>query len=76
LERALADNRAIPSCVAQHVFTYALGRAPRVSSGFDDAIVSQISQSFTDSGQLFPKLVRSIIDSDVFFKREDEATTP
>jgi hypothetical protein len=76
LERVLADNPAIPSCVAQHVFTYALGRAPRGSSSFDVAIVSQISKSFTDSGQLFPKLVRSIIDSDVFLKREDEATTP
>jgi hypothetical protein len=76
LEQALADNPAIPSCVAQHVFTYALGRAPRASSSFDATIVAQISKSFTDSGQLFPKLVRSMIDSDVFFKREDEALTP
>lgn len=76
LELLLAKNPAIPSCVAEHMFTYALGRAPRTGSGFDLDTIQRLSQSFNDSGQFFPKLMQSMISSDVFSKREDEARTP
>ena len=76
LQLLLAKNPAIPSCVAEHVFTYALGRAPRAGSGFDTDTIQRLSQSFNLAGQFLPKLMQSMISSDVFSKREDEASTP
>lgn len=76
LQLALAENPRIAACVAQHLFTYALGRAPRIGSGFDDNTIEQLSKTFNDSGQLFPQLMQALTRSDVFSKREDEATTP
>lgn len=76
LQLALAENPTISDCVAEHVFTYALGRAPRQGSGFDYETIQQLSRGFNDSGQLFPKLMQSMIVSDIFSKREDEASAP
>ena len=76
LQLALAENPEIAACVAEHVFTYALGRAPRSDSSFDHDTIEQLSQAFNDSGQLFPQLMQALTRSDVFSKREDEATTP
>jgi hypothetical protein len=76
LQLALAENPQIAGCVAQHLFTYALGRAPRSSSVFDERTIEQLSKAFNDSGQLFPQLMQAVTRSDVFLKREDEATTP
>jgi hypothetical protein len=72
---ALAEKPNIAACVAEHVFTYALGRAPRADSPFDQTTIEQLSKAFNDSGQLFPQLMRAVIGSEVFSKREDEATT-
>ncbi len=76
LQRALAEKPAIAACVAEHVFTYALGRAPRDTSPFDSATIGDLSKAFNDAGQLFPQLIRAVISSEVFSQREDEATTP
>lgn len=76
LQSSLAENPQIAACVAEHLFTYALGRARRVGSGFDDMTIEQLSKTFKDSGQLFPQLMQAVTRSDVFSKREDEATTP
>jgi hypothetical protein len=69
----IAQNPALPRCVAQHLFTYGLGRAPRSGSDFDSAVLDAAGKSFADAGQLFPKLVDAIVASDAFRKREDEA---
>jgi hypothetical protein len=69
----IARDPALPRCVAQHLFTYGLGRGPRPSSDFDTATVDATNKSFTDAGQLFPKLVEALVLSDAFRKREDEA---
>lgn len=71
LAQLIAQDPALPRCVAQHLFTYALGRAPR-DSGFDAAALDAITQSFVDGGQLFPQLVTAIASSEVFRTREDE----
>jgi hypothetical protein len=76
LQLALAEKPEIAACVAEHLFTYALGRAPRSDSSFDDNTIQQLSQAFNDSGQLFPQLMQALTRSDVFSKREDEATAP
>ena len=69
----IAQDPALPRCVAQHLFTYGLGRAPRGDSGFDTTTVEATTKSFNDAGQLFPKLVEALVMSDAFRKREDEA---
>jgi hypothetical protein len=73
LAQIIAQDPALPRCVAQHLFTYGLGRAPRSDSNFDEAMLDAVTKSFSDAGQLFPKLVEAIATSDGFRKREDEA---
>ena len=73
LAQIIAKDPALPRCVAQHLFTYGLGRAPRAGSGFDAAAVDSTTKSFTDAGQLFPKLIEALVMSDAFRQREDEA---
>ena len=73
LAQIIAADPALPRCVAQHMFTYGLGRGPRVSSDFDSLSIDAVAKTFADSGQLLPKLVEAIVTSDAFRKREDEA---
>lgn len=73
LAQIIAKDPALPRCVAQHLFTYGVGRAPRDDSNFDIAMVDAATKSFTEQGQLFPKLVEALITSDAFRTREDEA---
>ena len=73
LGQLIAKDPALPRCVAQQLFTYGLGRAPRSGSGFDAAAVDSTTKSFTDAGQLFPKLIEALVMSDAFRQREDEA---
>ncbi len=74
LAQIIAKDPALPRCVAQHLFTYGLGRAPRGGSSFDDATVDAATKSFADAGQLFPKLIEALVMSDAFRQREDEAS--
>jgi hypothetical protein len=73
LAQVIAQDPALPRCLAQHLLTYGLGRAPRSGSGFDSAALDAVSQSFADAGQLFPTLIQAIVTSDAFRQREDEA---
>jgi hypothetical protein len=72
LAQLIAQDPALPRCVSQHLLTYGLGRAARPTSDFDAATLDSVARSFTDSGQLFPKLVDAIVSSDAFRHREDE----
>jgi hypothetical protein len=72
LAQLVAQDPALPRCVAQHLLTYGLGRAPRVDSNFDTAALDSVAKAFVDSGQLFPKLALAIATSDAFRSREDE----
>ena len=73
LAQIIAKDPALPRCVAEHLFTYGLGRAPRTGSGFDEAAVDSTTKSFVDAGQRFPKLIEALVMSDAFRQREDEA---
>jgi hypothetical protein len=73
LAQIIAQDPALPRCVAQHLFTYGLGRAPRAGSDFDAATVDAATKVFNDAGQLFPKLIEALVMSDAFRTREDEA---
>ena len=72
LERALAQDPALPRCVTQFLFTYGMGRAPRVDNGFDTAVLDSASSGFVSAGQAFPALIQAIVESDAFRTREDE----
>ncbi|HKY34464.1 MAG TPA: DUF1592 domain-containing protein [Polyangiaceae bacterium] len=72
LAQIIAQDPALLRCVSQHLFTYGLGRAPRAGSSFDAATLDAVTKSFSDAGQLFPKLVEALVASDAFRTREDE----
>jgi hypothetical protein len=76
LAQIIAAAPSVSRCVAEHVFAYGLGRGPRGDSDFDAYVLDEVSKSFAESGQLFPKLVEAMVTSDAFRKREDEATAP
>jgi hypothetical protein len=76
LSQIIAAAPSVSRCVTEHVFAYGLGRGARVGSDFDDFMLDEIGKAFTASGQLFPKLLEAMITSDVFRKREDEASAP
>jgi hypothetical protein len=73
LAAIIAKDPALPQCAAKHVFTYGLGRGPRASSLYDQQAIDAMTKSFTDGGQLLPKLVEAVVMSDAFRTREDEA---
>jgi hypothetical protein len=73
LAQLIAQDPALPRCLASHVFTYGLGRAPRHDVGFDGQAIDAITKSFTDAGQVLPKLIEALVASDAFRTREDEA---
>ena len=72
LASILAQDPALPRCVTRYLFTYGLGRAPRVGSGFDASTLEAAATGFVTAGQLFPTLVKSLVFSDAFRMREDE----
>lgn len=76
LSQLVAAAPSVSGCVAKHVFAYGLGRGPRPSSDFDIFILDEAGKAFAASGQHFPKLVEALVTSDVFRKREDEASAP
>ena len=73
LAQLIAQDPALPRCLASHLFTYGLGRAPRTDVNFDSQAIDVITKSFSDAGQLLPKLVDALVASDAFRTREDEA---
>jgi hypothetical protein len=73
LAQLIAQDPALPRCLASHVFTYGLGRAPRNEVDFDHQAIDAITQSFTEAGQVLPKLIEALVTSDAFRTREDEA---
>ncbi len=74
LAQIIAKDPALPLCMSRQVFTYGMGRAPRSDSGFDSNTLSAASADFVKAGQAFPSLVKAIVLSDAFRKREDEVT--
>jgi hypothetical protein len=73
LAQLLAQDPGLPRCLASHMFTYGLGRAPRSDVGFDQQAIDAITKSFADAGQLMPQLIGALVTSDAFRTREDEA---
>ncbi|MBL8910566.1 MAG: DUF1592 domain-containing protein [Archangium sp.] len=70
LAGVLAADPKFGECMAQQVFTYALGRAPVKT---DRCTVKQMSDAFAQSGGKLPALISSLITSDTFTQRRGES---
>lgn len=70
LAGVLAADPKLGECMAQQVFTYALGRAPVKT---DRCTVKQMSDAFTQSGSKLPALITTLVTSDTFTHRRGEA---
>jgi hypothetical protein len=64
-----ADNR-LPRCMAQQLFTYALGRG---TQPYDSDDLDSVTQAFVSGGYHFRQLVELIVLSDAFRMRRGES---
>lgn len=71
LAQVLADDPRLPACIAEKLFTYALGRGVRPA---DDATLSALTATFAASGYRFGALAAAIATAPPF--RFQEAETP
>jgi hypothetical protein len=64
LGKAIAANPAAPACVANRLYSYAVGRAPGRDEG---EFLKYLERSFAGDGYRFRNLLRRIALSDAFF---------
>jgi hypothetical protein len=69
LARILKEDPALPSCIVQKVFTYALGRGP---TDRDRCSLDEIGGSFQSGGYTFESLFQSLASSAPFTQRRGE----
>lgn len=65
LGRALHDNPAVPQCLVQSAWRYAIGRETLAR---EEPVVANLQQQFAASGYLFADLLRSIATSPDFYR--------
>ena len=70
LVEILAADRKLPGCAVEKAFTYALGRGPTVE---DLVFLDAIETTFVESDHRFAALVTSIVLSEPFRQRAEEA---
>ncbi|HTA19906.1 MAG TPA: DUF1592 domain-containing protein [Polyangia bacterium] len=76
LEGIVAKDPGFASCIAQKLYTYALGRAPQTTPNhMDPAILQTDSDAFRAAGYPMAKLVTDIVTGDTFTQRRGEAAT-
>ena len=63
LEQVIKADPALPACLAQTVYTYAVGRSVQVGDG---AALSQIQQQFTSDGSSLSALFYAVATSSAF----------
>jgi hypothetical protein len=62
----------LPSCVAQHLSTYATGRGFSVNEADDRCTIQDVAARATEAGGSFADIVRAVVTSDAFQKRRGE----
>jgi hypothetical protein len=73
LAAIIAANPDFPRCVAQKLYTYALGRPPQEVDGHLDApSLDSITKAFVESGYSFSELAVRIVESPTFLNRRGE----
>lgn len=65
----LVESGMLEGCAVKHLFQYALGREPGAD---DDALLSQLTETFVDSGRHFDALVIGMVSDNAFFFRRNE----
>jgi hypothetical protein len=73
LAALIAEDPEFAHCVAQKLYTYALGRPPVEAAGhLDSSTLDDISQAFVASNYSFSELVARIVSSPTFSNRRGE----
>ncbi|HEX4403834.1 MAG TPA: DUF1592 domain-containing protein [Polyangia bacterium] len=76
LEGIVAKDPGFASCIAQKLYTYALGRAPQTTPNhMDPATLQTDSDAFRAAGYPMAKLVTDIVTGDTFTQRRGEPAT-
>jgi uncharacterized protein DUF1592/uncharacterized protein DUF1588/uncharacterized protein DUF1587/uncharacterized protein DUF1595/uncharacterized protein DUF1585 len=76
LEGIVAKDPGFASCIAQKLYTYALGRAPQTTPNhMDPAILQTDSDAFRAAGYPMAKLVTDIVTGDTFTQRRGDPAT-
>jgi hypothetical protein len=74
LANIVASDSGFASCVAQKLYTYALGRAPQgTTDHMDPALLYKYAADFRAAGYPVANLVTAIATGDTFTKRRGEA---
>jgi hypothetical protein len=69
----LAEDPRLPRCIAQHLYTYALGRGPTAA---DAGYLDEIATGYAADGLTFRALVNHIVRSEPFRMRRAEPEPP
>jgi hypothetical protein len=76
LEGIVAKDPGFASCIAQKLYTYALGRAPQTTPNhMDPAILQTDTDAFRAAGYPMVKLVTDIVTGDTFTQRRGDPAT-
>jgi hypothetical protein len=75
LAALVAAQPGFARCIAEKVYTYALGRVPDRSAGhLDTPTLETLATRLADSGYSFTELVAGIVTSPTFLNRRGDAT--
>jgi hypothetical protein len=66
LEQVLKADAALPSCLVQTAYSYALGRSVQ---GSDQATIAQLTQTFASAGHVLSELFHAVATSSAFTQR-------
>jgi hypothetical protein len=76
LSRMVAQDPRFPACVAQQLYTYALGRGPEATSGHLDAtVIADLGARLASGGYRLRDLAAQIATADTFRMRRGQPDT-
>ena len=69
MSNVIQSDPKLRECVAEHMYTYALGRGYEV---YDEHHLTQITEKYSEAGGGFRDLIREIVLSESFRKRRGD----
>jgi hypothetical protein len=73
----IASDPRFPGCVAQKLYSYALGRLPvKLASHMDGQTLTDITAGFQSGGLAFKDLIKRIVTAPTFLNRRGEPVAP
>jgi hypothetical protein len=74
LEEIVAKDPSFATCVAQKLYTYALGRGPETATNhMDPGLLARDADAFRAAGYPMAQLITAIVTGDTFTQRRGEA---